>query len=377
MSKPTIVDLFSGCGGFGLGAELAGFHSQIAVDIDETLQSAYSKNFPNTLTVQADIGAIEESAWRHLLGDQRPAGVIGGPPCQGFSRIGRRRADDPRNTLINHFFRTVVTLDPTFFIMENVEGLLDAENVNFLMSALELVAKRYHVVGPLVVKASDYGAPTTRTRVVIVGYNPEEIGPFSTADFLPKKNTRTVTVHEAISDLPMPILTSRSPDDFGWASYNDTPYDELSPYAKHARKTPPRGLGWETARKFLKEQICSGHEITVHSESVSNRYGALLPGQVDLISKSSRLKWGGLCTTLRAGTGNDRGCHQAVRPIHPDQARVITVREAARMQGFPDWYTFHHTKWHSFRMLGNSVSPIVAKALLRPFVDKCKLSIAA
>ncbi|KAA1337570.1 DNA cytosine methyltransferase, partial [Escherichia coli] len=68
--------------------------------------------------------------------------------------------------------------------------------------------------------------------------------------------------------------------------------------------------------------------------------------------------------TLRAGTGADKGSHQAVRPLHPDSGRVITVREAARLQGFPDWFCFHPTKWHSFRMIGNSVSPIVSKAIL-------------
>ena len=140
MDNPFIVDLFSGCGGFGLGAKMAGFDCRVAVDIDETLQSAYRTNFPNTTAIQADIGALERSAWRLLLRDKRPDGVIGGPPCQGFSRMGRRDLEDPRNSLIEHFFRHVAHLDPKFFVMENVEGLLDEGRIDVLLTALRHVS---------------------------------------------------------------------------------------------------------------------------------------------------------------------------------------------------------------------------------------------
>ena len=91
----------------------------------------------------------------------------------------------------------------------------------------------------------------------------------------------------------------------------------------------------------------------------------LKPGEVDSVSKSYRLKYKGFCPTLRAGTGSDKGSYQAVRPLHPTENRVITPREAARLQGFPDWFQFHSTKWHSFRQIGNSVSPILAEHILR------------
>ena len=124
-TAPTVVDLFGGCGGFSLGAELAGFHSLAAIDIDPTLQSGYRRNFPSTRAVQANIVDLDGAAWRQIIGKTRPDGLLGGPPCQGFSWIGQRRRDDPRNTLLHHFYKQVAILRPKFFIMENVEGLLE------------------------------------------------------------------------------------------------------------------------------------------------------------------------------------------------------------------------------------------------------------
>ncbi|WP_421781757.1 DNA cytosine methyltransferase [Kiloniella litopenaei] len=376
MKKPILVDLFSGCGGFGLGAKLAGFDCRVAVDIDETLQSAYRLNFPTTQSIQADISTLDKSIWRFLLKDNRPDGVIGGPPCQGFSRIGKRDTDDPRNSLISHFFHQVTLLDPKFFVMENVEGLLDEGTVDVLMTAIQEISCRFRVLDPIIVKASDYGAPTTRTRVIIVGYNENDIDSLSMEDFLPTKNIKKVLVQDAIMDLPSPILSSRRKDDYSWAKYPSIDVKKISSYARRARKLPPKDMGWKIAIERLMLRQSSGHEATIHSEKVAARYEALVNGKADPVSKSVRLKWDGLCPTLRAGTGSEKGSHQAVRPIHPDEGRVITVREAARLQGFPDWFVFNHTKWTSFRMIGNSVSPIVAEFLLTQLfrkIDNSKL----
>ena len=130
------------------------------------------------------------------------------------------------------------------------------------------------------------------------------------------------------------------------------------------RSPAPEGLGMSLAKEELEQGRISGFFTTIHSAAVHERYKNTLQGQTDSVSRSKKLKWDGLCPTLRAGTGSDRGSHQAVRPLHPEQGRVITVREAARLQGFPDWFTFHPTKWHSFRMIGNSVSPIISNKIL-------------
>ena len=111
------------------------------------------------------------------------------------------------------------------------------------------------------------------------------------------------------------------------------------------------------SRLRASDGLFSGHRATTHADKTVQRFSTVRPGQMDKVGRHPRLDWRGQCPTLRAGTGAERGSYQAVRPIHPDHDRVITVREAARLQGFPDVHRFHPTIWHSFRMIGNSVSP--------------------
>ncbi len=362
-----IIDLFCGCGGFGLGAKQAGFDVVIAVDIDKTLQSAYERNFPNTKVVNADLSKMESRDWSDLLGDQQIDGVIGGPPCQGYSRMGKGDVNDPRRSLLGHFFRTVNIISPKFFVMENVEGLLDEKNAQELFDVIKTADKKYTVLAPIVVDASKFGAPTKRKRVVVIGYDPLRVNEISADEILFIDN-EAVTVKDAIKDIGEPIRQQKDAGNFGWANYRKV--KALSSYAIKMRSSPKRGLGWSIANENLKQGRISGNFDTIHLPEVMARYGSIIPGQTDPVSRSKRLAWNGVCPTLRAGTGTDKGSHQAVRPLHPQMPRVITVREAARLQGFPDWFCFHNTKWHSFRMIGNSVSPLVSEAILNVIFQK-------
>jgi len=359
-NKPKIVDLFCGCGGFGLGAELAGFHTVAAIDVDETLQSAYKKNFPNTKVVNADLSKIGRREWSEILEGTKIDGVIGGPPCQGYSRLGVSDPKDPRRQLLVDFYRHINLLNPSFFVMENVEGLMDKRNIDELNNALATLNKKYTVLKPVIIDASEWGAATKRKRVVVIGFDHKRFSPLSLSDLLPP--LETMTVAEAITDIREPIKQKKDSADFGWASYRKS--KNLSQYAIKMRSLPPKGLGSKDAINYLKEGKISGHFDTVHTDTVKQRYVQLEQGKTDPVSRAKKLQWGGLCPTLRAGTGSDKGSHQAVRPIHPESGRVITVREAARLQGFPDWFCFHQTKWHSFRMIGNSVSPVVSEGIL-------------
>lgn len=358
--KPILVDLFCGCGGFGLGAEQAGFHTIAAIDVDTTLQSAYKNNFPTTNVVTADLAAMGKNDWENLLGDKEIDGVIGGPPCQGYSRIGVCDINDPRRRLLEDFFRHVNIIAPKFFVMENVEGLMDKRNRPQLDKALSIVDKRYTVLEPIIVDASEFGAATKRKRVIVVGFDPCRMDYISPDELLITQPKTTVA--DAIGDLPSPIRQSTNECNYGYAKYPE--YAPLSDYAKKMRAPAPEGLGSESAILEQAKGRVSGLFTTQHSPAVKKRYKTIQEGKTDTVSRSKKLAWNGLCPTLRAGTGSDKGSHQAVRPIHPSQGRVITVREAARLQGFPDWFTFHPTKWHSFRMIGNSVSPIVSKQVL-------------
>jgi DNA (cytosine-5)-methyltransferase 1 len=365
MAKPLVLDLFCGGGGFGLGAEIAGFHSMLAVDVDPDLQATYKLNFPRTKAIEGDVGAIDGDGWQFLTEGVRPTVVVGGPPCQGFSRIGKRDRSDPRNSLVGHYFRHVSILRPKAFVLENVEGLLDEGNREQLDAGIELLGGHYSIVGPIMVNALDYGAPTSRRRVVLVGYDADEMSPLDALE-ISSSSDRRVTVKEALSDLPGPLPGAPLPKDWGWAKLPlANPDDaEISDYAREMRRMPPPGLGWSVAAERLAEGLVSGFMPTVHSDVVRTRFGLTAGGKVEAVSRYPRLAWDGYCPTLRAGTGKEKGSFQSMRPIHPSQPRVITVREAARLQGFPDWFAFGSTKWHSFRVIGNSVSPKVSTGIL-------------
>lgn len=370
-----IIDLYSGCGGFSLGADMAGFETSVAIDIDSDLLSGFARNFPETRAIRADVSKLNEKFWDDLGLQDRPAGVIGGPPCQGFSRMGKREKRDPRNALIGAFFDQVDILRPKFFVLENVEGLLDAGCRKVLDRELGRVKSDYAVLQPMLIDSAAYGAATKRRRVIVVGYDPKEVNCIAEDDFKAPARKRKATVSDAIRDLPSPRASVTIDNGFSWASYPES--REISRYAKKMRKLPTKKIGWKIAKDALSNGRVTGVQGTAHNSSVIRRFDETQPGTVESISRYPRLSWGGLCPTLRAGTGKDRGSYQSMRPIHPEEPRVITVREAARLQGFPDWFVFHPTKWHSFRMIGNSVSPIMSHAVLSVIASKLELKLAA
>ena len=261
--------------------------------------------------------------------------------------------------------------------MENVEGLLHPDKIELLESGIESVSRTYRVLDPIVVNAAHFGAATSRKRVVIIGYDPEWVDPLSVELFQPKPPKYLATVRQAIADLPSPVHGDGPQSNFGWAKYPSKAVSRLPEYARFLRSPPPAGLGWKEAIDLHREGYVSGLTATRHSREITQRYAVIRGGKSDPITKSYRLEWDGQCPTLRAGTGMDKGAFQAVRPLQPGKGRVITVREAARLQAFPDWFVFHATKWHSFRMLGNSVSPAVSYGLFSRIAEKLHVSLAS
>lgn len=358
--KPVIVDLFAGVGGMSLGAARAGFHIGAAFEWDRIALRAHALNFPKTFHSDRDVATL---SGRELLdAAERPSisGLIGGPPCQGFSTIGKRLIDDPRNSLFGHFFRLVRESDPAFFVAENVPGILSPRNKRQVEDALAQVPSRYRLLPPRIVVASDFGVPTSRRRVFFVGYDPERLTDID-ADELFAPLQYTVSVREALSGLPAVRPTWQSVEQ-GWRKVGEGITN--NEFKERLKASVPEGVGDANALARIAQGWVSGNLGTVHESEVVRRFRAVKPGATDAISRAPRLNPNGFCPTLRAGTNSDRGSFQAVRPIHFSVPRVITPREAARLQGFPDWFQFDDTKWHSFRQIGNSVSPGVAEALL-------------
>jgi DNA (cytosine-5)-methyltransferase 1 len=360
---PIIADLFAGVGGLSLGAARAGFKVACAVELDEQAFQAHESNFPGTTHLARDISMLDGRKLLEEIGVRMGelSGIVGGPPCQGFSSIGLRTAADPRNNLFGDFFRIVSETRPAFFLAENVPGVLVERNAKILSAALAKVPKSYVQLDPFIVKASDYGAPTTRTRVFFYGYDPDRVEVLTREDF-EADDPEDIRVREALAHLPSMRSTWQS-EEQSWRSVGEL---DDSEFADRVTDRVPFGVGNKEALDRLKSKgEVSGFLGTRHTQDTIDRFDILGPGKSDPISKCRRLDPDGYCPTLRAGTGPERGSYQAIRPVHHSSPRVICPREGARLQGFPDWFQFHPTKWHAFRQIGNSVSPIVAEALLK------------
>lgn len=366
---PKVIDLFCGCGGFSLGATRAGFDIVAGVDLDKNAIAAHAINFPASKHLNLDLSKVPTDELLSEAGVRKDevTGIIGGPPCQGFSSIGKSHLSDPRNQLFKRFFEIVKDIKPAFFVCENVPGILRPQYDNVREEALNLVQGSYSILGPIKLRASDYGAPTTRTRAFFFGINRSlNVNP-TIEMLLPSYSICPVSVKEALTGLPPKIRDEWQSEEQGWRKVR---YKLGTPFQIHLSSKIPSGVGdQESIDKLNQKGHVSGCLGTVHQDEVINRFSAVEPGKSDKVSRAPRLSLDGFCPTLRAGTGSDRGSYQAVRPIHPTEPRVITPREAARLQGFPDWFRFAPSKWHSFRQIGNSVSPILSEHVLKAILS--------
>jgi len=361
---PNVVDLFSGVGGLSLGAARAGFTIRGAVDVDPQAISAHKQNFPYVTHLSTSVSELTGQNLRNLLGlnNGKLDGVIGGPPCQGFSSMGKRNEDDARNELFVDFFRIVAEAMPKFYLAENVPGIMRERNTKIRDKALSYVENAYVVLQPMILAANDYGAPTVRKRVFFLGYLRNAMEPLIADNFRPPTDIETVLVKDALRGLPTKINPAWQSEKQGWRIVHVHGHGF---YASGLHGRIPPKVGDPIALHRLKnERRASGFLGTVHCREVADRYASIDCGKSDPVSKSYRLDPNGFCPTLRAGTDRDKGSFQAVRPLHPTENRVITPREAARLQGFPDWFQFSPTKWHGFRQIGGSVSPIIAERIL-------------
>lgn len=367
MTRPIGIDLFAGAGGLSLGFEQAGFDIVASVDIDPIHCAAHKFNFPNCETICKSVVGLtgNELRLRAGIGRRDLDIVFGGAPCQGFSLIGKRALDDARNQLVYHFVRIVMELKPKYFVFENVKGLTVGKHRQFLNEIIEAFRNGgYDVLTDYrVLNAADYGVPQDRRRLFLMGAR--------TGLAMPEYPLPTgcVTVGEAISDIPdaetLPELWERD--------WTKTKFGKPSKYAAILRgtKDDPQDFGY---RRHFDPSLLTSSLLTEHTALSRKRFAATMPGDVEPISRFKKLDFAGICNTLRAGTASDRGAFTSPRPIHPSIPRVITVREAARLHSYPDWFRFHATKWHGFRQIGNSVPPLLARAVAGKIVNALNIN---
>jgi len=382
--RPVAIDLYAGAGGLSLGMEQAGFDVIAAAEFDPVHALTHRFNFPRTPVVCADLSAVSaadlrsaaEEGWR-ASGREGSLGeidaVVGGPPCQGFSVGGVRDIDDPRNSQLLRFVDLVVELAPRSFCLENVGGLLESRFDAVRTMALErLVGAGYRVSGfDHVVNASNHGVPQSRKRVLVVGSRRE-------TPVVQEVSGVGVSVADAFGGLPEPSRYRRLlRSDVAVLTEPDCER-MIADSTVYGRQL--LGLDWDyldlSPRRSFNPQVLTNSLRTVHARGTTLRFQRTPPGSVEKVSRLYRLSDAGVSRTLRAGTGTDRGSHTSPRPIHPSRPRVITVREAARLHGYPDWFRFNATNWHGHRQVGNSVPPRLAAAAGRALVRALGISVS-
>ena len=353
-----------------LGFEQAGFDIVAAVEIDPVHAAVHEFNFPECMTIPISVRDLTgaEIRKRANLGRRKVGIVFGGAPCQGFSLIGQRALDDPRNSLVKDFARIVHELRADYFVFENVKGLTVGKQKRFLQEIVEeFEAYGYDVLSPWkVLNAHHYGVPQDRNRLFLMGCRrgaklpvyPEPISRPAGGKGIEGIDAGP-SCADALGDLPD---AEKFEDLKTTDAVRRCVYGEPSDYAKELRCLTNDAWHYGYPRAWNPDVLTSSRR-TEHTEISRLRFSETEPGSVEPISRFFKLSGDGVSNTLRAGTDAARGAFTSPRPIHYQYPRCVTVREMARLHGFPDWFRFHGTKWHGARQIGNSVPPPLARAV--------------
>jgi DNA (cytosine-5)-methyltransferase 1 len=348
----TVIDLFAGVGGLSLGFSQEGFKIVYANEYDKSIARSFKLNHPETDVDDRDITEIdiEQTLAKYR---NKVTVVMGGPPCQGFSQKGKRIGlKDSRNFMFQKFVKVVEVVNPEFFILENVPNILTAENGYFKKEIIEMFSALGYDVKATILKAEQFGVPQTRRRAVFIGKKGK-------LDFdIPTDNNERATVSEAINDLPELI----SGEGLEQSVYTKPP---VTKYQKEMRKD---------------SKVLVNHVSTKHSDIALERLKliSLNGGKEDLPdhhrTKSihsgtwTRLKPNGYARTITTRFDTPSSGQFTL----PYQDRCITVREAARLQSFPDDFIFYGTKSNQMLQVGNAVPPKLARELAKAIKSSIK-----
>ncbi|MFA7332411.1 MAG: DNA cytosine methyltransferase [Candidatus Delongbacteria bacterium] len=343
------VDLFAGAGGMSLGAQMAGVYVALAIECDKHTAATYSFNHPDTTLVVDNIKNVNTI---NVSQKDKVSILFGGPPCQGFSTSNQRTRNrkNPTNWLFEEFIRIVHLWKPDWIVFENVKGIVETENGLFLNSVIGNLLTAGYSCNNGVLCASDFGVPQIRSRFFIIasrnGFKLE----------MPKATSRhPVTVRQALADLP--ILSNGASKC-------------TSKYARVARS--------KYAREMRDDKTeCTGNLVTKSADYIIERYKQIPQGG----------NWKNISEDLMANYTDRTRCHTGIyrrlsadKPsvvlgnyrknmvVHPWENRGLSVREAARLQSFPDWYEFRGSIGFQQQQVGNAVPPLLAKSVFEAIV---------
>jgi DNA (cytosine-5)-methyltransferase 1 len=333
----NFIDLFSGCGGFSVGMELAGHKCLLGVDFDKDAINTFKLNHKHAESFCGDIKLLSKSKLHELLKGKKVEMVIGGPPCQGFSTVGAGRVDDERNSLFKEFVRVVKLVNPKIVILENVTGLLASKNKN----TLELIFKSFENLGykmdARVLSSDEYGVPEVRRRTIIMGTKDCSAPIFPNITHGDRGRLTINNVGNALRDLRASDgnIYNHEPSLCQIANKLDLerlkhiPEGKYIRYQKDEEKYLPKNLRYGVKWEELTE--CRFRQAKLQ------RLDRKLPSPTILTSRTSY--------------------------YHPVEHRYLTPREAAACQSFPNDFVFTGSLTSQFRQIGNAVPPLMAFAI--------------
>jgi DNA (cytosine-5)-methyltransferase 1 len=348
-SKKRIgIDLCAGAGGLSLGANWAGITTAYAVEFDKAAAVTYKNNHPGCTVLIDDIANITKDN----IPIKSPFVLFGGPPCQGFSSSNQRTRtlDNPKNVLFKHFIRLVSELKPRWIVFENVQGIVGFQNGMIINELINELEKLEYKVNKEILDAVNFGVPQYRKRFILIANN-ENI-----QFVFPVKQENLITVKEAIGDLPA-LKNGEKIDVLDYKSNYISEYIE-----------------------FIRNGSLSATQnyVSRNKDYVIDRYKYIKQGQ----------NWRAIPELLMKNYSNKEKCHSGIyrrlcnsQPsvvisnyrknmlIHPSQDRGLSVREAARLQSFPDTFKFHGLLSEIQQQIGNAVPPLLAKAIFDRIIE--------
>ena len=341
-ATPRVVDLFAGAGGLGYGFTEAGYRVALAVENDRNAAQTYRFNHPGTPVVETDVRDLDAKRVRQLLSSTDDVAVLlAGPPCQGYSAAGRRDPDDPANLLYKEVARLARVLRPDLVVIENVMGMRNVAGVGFVESVRQsLVDVGYNVAEPSELRASNYGVSQNRVRLVYLALRAD------------------------LGDPPPPPPPTHMAEG-RQSSLNGEPLPRTPTLDDVLAGLPDLGPGVLLEYGVEDGKAVYNASTMAHSQRVIEKIRKIDPGKGPISYR--RLEGGKIARTLVAG-------HRAL-PVHPAQDRTISVREAARIQGFPDSFVFAGVRSNQPLQVANAVPPPLARALaqhLRGFLTNCQ-----
>ena len=345
------VDLFAGAGGMSLGARMAGIDVRLAIEKDPHAAATYAHNHPDTKLIIDDIANVKHV---DIPKKGRVSVLFGGPPCQGFSTSNQRTRtiDNPSNWLLKEFVRVVRLWEPDWVVFENVRGIVETEHGLFRDAIVRELEEAGYACCEGVLCASDFGVPQVRSRFFLIASR------HGITVEMPRPATRRpVTVHQAIADLP---------------SLSNGATEDYLPYPRKARSNYAKAM-----RNGQKG--CESHLVTNNAPHIIERYKHIPQGG----------NWEDIPQRLMKNYTDRNRCHTGIyrrlwgdRPsavignfrknmlVHPTQDRGLSVREAARLQSFPDWYEFTGSIGFQQQQVGNAVPPLLAKAVFETILSR-------